>query len=343
MYYDYGTVFPEYDKLQELVERRLVRKSSHSRFPLDIYNYTQDAQQGWMWNHEPVLFSARGLVLEGNRVVAQGFRKFFNHGDSTGGTEPIGEAVITEKLDGSMILSFQYDGEIVTATRGSFDSPQAVLALSMYPFKRQVIGTTFMWELIGPSNRHVVNYKDDVLVCLGFISSYGTDVCREALEIEASAWGFPLVSRVNVQLDDVLGIDSSTGEGFIYSIEQRGQVVFRSKIKFPTYLAAHRIVSQEKWTNSAYEAWVNYEVEPLLDILPDFYRNEVREYVKRLEVRSDYVDAEVSSLMDRCQGDPTDKAQRAAMARIINQHPEAEIRTATYARLSGKKYTIKPV
>ena len=69
---------------------------------------------------------ARGLILdtEAGRIVASPFPKFFNAGERRGGIPDLPFETF-EKLDGSPIILYFYDGGWRTATNGNFDSGQA--------------------------------------------------------------------------------------------------------------------------------------------------------------------------------------------------------------------------
>jgi RNA ligase len=76
------------------------------------------------WNEFTTL--ARGLILDAGtgRIVATPFPKFFNYGER-GEEFPALPFETFEKLDGSLIILFHHRGRWLTATKGSFNSPQA--------------------------------------------------------------------------------------------------------------------------------------------------------------------------------------------------------------------------
>jgi tRNA splicing ligase len=103
----------------------LLYKQVHPTLPLTIWNYREEVQYGNKWDE--VTLMARGLVTDelGN-IVARPFKKFFN--DSENKHTATTDFDVYEKMDGSCIILFNYEGEWVFASRGSFTSEQAIKA-----------------------------------------------------------------------------------------------------------------------------------------------------------------------------------------------------------------------
>ena len=103
----------------------LLFSQKHPSLPLTIWNYSDKVQYEGLW--DDVLLQCRGLVTddEGN-VVARPFKKFFNLEE--GKHTPTSEFDVYDKMDGSCIILFSYEGEWVFASRGSFTSEQAIKA-----------------------------------------------------------------------------------------------------------------------------------------------------------------------------------------------------------------------
>lgn len=111
--------------LTEYIEKGLVVKNDHPTLPLSIYNYTRKTQYEKLWDN--ITKSCRGLVLdkEGN-VVAKSFDKFFNYEELTLDDIPNESFEVFEKMDGSLLIVFWYEGKWIVASRGSFTSEQAI-------------------------------------------------------------------------------------------------------------------------------------------------------------------------------------------------------------------------
>ena len=95
-------------------------------------------QYGRHWT--PTTKAAQGLILEEatSRVVARPFEKFFNVGETpetAADKLPWGDPhELTEKMDGSLGIIYCHEGKFDIATRGAFDSPQAILGESRKEF-----------------------------------------------------------------------------------------------------------------------------------------------------------------------------------------------------------------
>lgn len=160
--------------LNEALEARLVQKQYHPDYPLAILNYTRTTQYERKWNL--ITRRCRGLIynVESFEVVARPWEKFFNLGEM--GVPPTGTLeTITEKLDGILGILYQCpDGQLAIATRGSFQSEMAITATKIL---RQRYGhfvptpyVTYLFELVGPTHKIIVDYPEDDLVCLGTIA-----------------------------------------------------------------------------------------------------------------------------------------------------------------------------
>jgi RNA ligase len=111
--------------LEKYYNDGLVYKQVHPTLPLTIWNYTEKVQYEGLF--DDITLQTRGLVTDdkGN-VVARPFKKFFNQEE--GKHTPTNEFKVYEKMDGSYIILFNYKGEWVFASRGSFTSEQAIKA-----------------------------------------------------------------------------------------------------------------------------------------------------------------------------------------------------------------------
>lgn len=153
---------PLQNHLRKAVADDLVYEREYDGF--FVYCYTQRCQMDRVWNN--VTRQARGLILDGKGVIqARPFDKFFNLFERFE-TEPKNlpkiSRTIWEKVDGSMGTVF-WDVRISAwniATKGSFESPQAIYAreniLPKYAKALQKwmdIGYTVITEIIYPENR----------------------------------------------------------------------------------------------------------------------------------------------------------------------------------------------
>jgi RNA ligase len=251
--------------MDAMLEQGYLIKRKHDKLPLWIYNYSQTCQFESVWNEATLM--CRGLVLdESYNVIAKPFPKFFNWEEliRMGWDIPKGKFTYSDKMDGSLGILFNYEGETHIASRGSFHSEQAKEANLILNEKYSHIkfdkNITYLFEIIYPSNRIVVNYgeKRD-LVLLGMIeTSTGKDI-----DISDAPEGLEITKQHEkpVSFQSLKDLNTSNDEGFVIKFENG----FRMKIKFEEYCALHRIVTNynEKtvWEMLKNEDEVNFEID----------------------------------------------------------------------------------
>lgn len=104
----------------------VVRK--HPTAELYIYNYTAKTQYERVWNETTM--TCRGLIADADGyIVSRPFQKFFNWDELE--RLPDEPFEVYEKLDGSLGILYWLDDKPYIATRGSFDSEQAIEANKM--------------------------------------------------------------------------------------------------------------------------------------------------------------------------------------------------------------------
>jgi RNA ligase len=247
------------EALAQLIESRHIAATAHPSQPLWILNYTPKAQYEGLWTPETRL--ARGLVVSGetpahpdNPVLARPFPKFHNAAEHIRpGTSlpalPAREAVkVTAKLDGSLgILYTAPDGTRAVATRGSFASDQAKWASAHfaqhYADAELTTDATYLFEIIYPTNRIVVDYADlaDLVLLAVIDNASGAD-----LPIPAN-WPGPVVDHFDYATLDALisAVDAAplevqrNAEGFV----ARFASGLRVKVKYAEYVRLHRIIT----------------------------------------------------------------------------------------------------
>lgn len=274
--------------LESHVRNGYVTARSHPHLPLTVFNYTPKAVYEPLWDQ--VTLRCRGLIADNTGlVVGNCMNKFFNYGEiNAKDIELTGPVQVTDKLDGSMGSVIFYEGSLVVATRGSFESDQAKWAhtyISKHPelfdaFK--VIcseNVTAVVEIIYPENRIVVDYGDmTAVVLIGAIGNYEL-MAGKQLWIPADriySWPGPVVERFNAQsFEEALRIPPRINrEGIVIYFEDSGQ---RLKIKQEDYLIAHRFISNLTPKNIWEQLRDGKSVEDMLEIAPDEFHSTVRE------------------------------------------------------------------
>lgn len=264
------------DILDKYVAEGWLISQVHPTLPLTIYNYSQATQYEGKWDE--VTLSARGLVVDNKGIiVARPFKKFFNIEENR--HVETKEFEVFEKMDGSLGIMFYYGGEWIFASRGSFTSEQAFKFKEIfereYKTSHLTVTNTYLFEIIYPENRIVVNYGEmEDVVMLGEIHTESGE------ELDLGYWQdsiFNIVKRYECNdYKELQKLNWENSEGFIVKFLNGD----RCKIKFADYVKLHRVI-----TNcSSYDVWENLKTfgklpeEMLKDVPDEFY-----DWVHRME------------------------------------------------------------
>lgn len=254
---------------------------NHPHLPLTIWNYSQKTQYEGKWDE--ITLQCRGLVTdEKGNIVARPFRKFFNMEESK--HTPTAEFDVYEKMDGSLIIVFWYDGGWVVASRGSFTSEQALAATEHIKHfnNMEMLDTnaTYMFELIAKWNRIVVDYGDrEELVLLG-VNGNDYEYNYDELTAVSDALGCDVVKKYDGIKDysTLKGIIKNNQEGFVVRFSNGD----RMKIKSEEYLRLHRIMTEIS-TKTIWECLKSGNiVNTILDGVPDEFFDKIKEYEDEL-------------------------------------------------------------
>ena len=212
--------------LQKSVSAGFVTKRSSDG--LTIYNYNQKCTYEKAWNEFTIV--ARGLILTKDRIVAYSFPKFFNYGEPGSMNtipENLHEAQISEKMDGSLGIVFEYEGKWRVATRGSFESDQAKWALKRLKTERLHPGICFLVEIIYPENKIVIPYDTEKMVLLGAYDSSG----KEILDLASLDGPFEIAPKYNFNsLEEVQALCKTLPgdkEGFVIRFSDGSRIKFK--------------------------------------------------------------------------------------------------------------------
>ena len=232
---------------EKYVNDGLITKRKHPKYDIWIYNYTPKVQYDKLW--DDITLQCRGLVLDSEyNIIARPFKKFFNLGEAniTIDNLPKGPYVIIEKMDGSLFLVFKYKNEIVYASRGSFESEQALKGRWLCENKFDWIlpkiqnNNTYIFEVIYPENEtQVVDYGTlETIVGLGIIHN---DVNR--CYVFTDDWQIPTPAFIEKELSEILEDKNSewkNKEGFVIWWPVTNE---RVKIKYDSFTRLHRLKS----------------------------------------------------------------------------------------------------
>ncbi|MBG0818749.1 RNA ligase [Planomonospora sp. ID82291] len=234
--------------LTRAVDDGFVRRQHHPdpALGLTIWNYTDVTQYQRHWTD--VTLTCRGLITDASgRVVARPYAKFFNYGEARGLVIHLdAPALVTDKLDGSLGILYPDGDGYAIATRGSFASEQARHATRVWRERyahrfAPAPGITYLFEIIYPGNRIVVDYNglDDLVLLGGVEIATGTPIDAETID-----WPGPKVTTfAYATLREALSAPPRPGaEGFVVRLPDADHVTV--KIKQADYIALHRILTQ---------------------------------------------------------------------------------------------------
>lgn len=343
--------------INDMVDQGYIYQKKHPSCRLWIYNYAPKVQVEAKWNKATMI--SRGLILDKfGKVVARPFEKFFSldqlsvirnrtkdfYGKrwqdmwSELHTRPFRAF---KKMDGSLGILFwnSIDGRWEVATRGSFQSDQAIKANEILAQYEEELMTpdfkgildpsyTYMVEIIYPENRIVVRYDDEKLPLLACIKTEtGQDDWTE-FERVSQYWDVvEEVSGLNYvsQLEGLEDVENEEGYVLVYP---NG---FRLKFKFEEYKRLHRIMTEitpkRIWDLLRFKT----DMRKYLEGVPDEFYDEVMEQVYKFE--SDYKAIEESAIK---LADETKNTSRKRIALKYSSHPCLKI---IFSIRDGKDYS----
>lgn len=331
-------------ELSAMMQGGYVRRQNHPTIPgLYILNYTEKAQFEGNWNK--VTTECRGLICSDFGVVlSRPFPKFFNYNtEGAPALLPDFEVEVTDKMDGSLGISWFYGGEVGIATRGSFASDQAIHATELLHSKYQeFVGTimsntdeTYLFEIIYPENRIVLNYGDrDELVLLGARNT-DTGAIRSPEAVPEWKWGKTTTFSYKTLREALEAPPRTNAEGYVVYIPQIND---RVKIKQDDYVALHKIVTgltpRRIWESMK----EGKNLQDLCEIVPDEWHDWLRKtYQVLLDAYWDTYTA-ISIQFHEVEFHFQSSATRKEFALYVKDMPNAGL---LFALLDGKDISEK--
>jgi RNA ligase len=321
----------------------LLLKQTHPTLDLTIWNYSPKVQYERLW--DDTTMQCRGLVTNSKGdIVARPFKKFFNYEEHTPEEIPNEFFQVYEKMDGSLGILFNYKGEWILATRGSFTSDQSVRGkelLSKYQYERLHPEYTYLFEIIYKENRIVCEYDFEDLVLLGMIHTKTGDEINihnsnEDVRFKnmLSNIGFPIVTLYKTWGEgyDILKEEiSKDKEGYVIRFNNG----FRMKIKGDEYVRLHKIITNI----SNRDIWGHLKdglpLDDILDKVPDEFYDWVKKTKKDLEDSFKKIEREyqwIYKIIMRNESAQNDRKEFASLA-MGYKHP-----AILFNMFSGKDY-----
>lgn len=275
-------------------------------------------------------------------IVARPFPKFFNLGEFENQVIPNEPFEVFEKMDGSLGILYWLENKPHIATRGSFVSDQSQVATEMLHTQYAEIipvldkSKTYLFEIIYPENRIVVNYGNKrQLVLLAIIdtetgvetlpaTSKNAEIDRfqispatsknaeekefndgQTLRVMSKNDGINVFQTLQATSLPVVkrydGLNDLTKLKQLEEENREGFVVkfksgYRLKIKFDEYQRIHRIITQVSTLNIWEYLKEGQDLLPILDRVPDEFYDWVK--LTHANLLKKYAEIEVQSKND---------------------------------------------
>lgn len=253
--------------LNKYLDNGLLINQKHPTLDLYVWNYSKHTQFEKLWDENTLL--CRGLVTDGNgNIVSPCIKKFFNYEELT--SYPNEEFDVYMKYDGSYISMFMYNGKLMFTSRGSFISDQSQLASKIFHEKYENVvklsdDVNYIMELVGPSNRIVLDYPENDLVLLTSydIASY----VENDIYNDSRFDGFNKAKKYNGLTDFKLMKTEipNDEEGYVIRFKNG----FRMKLKGSEYIMLHSSITNLS-SISVWEAmYSDGGIDSLISVMPD--------------------------------------------------------------------------
>lgn len=274
--------------LREYEEAGLIKSSKGGEFT--VWCYTPQAVISHMW--DDVTKACRGLVYhDDGALVSRPYPKFFNWNQPEAVMEH-GPFDAYEKMDGTLIVVGNYDGQAVVCTKGSFSTWHTDRAEKLLMGYVPPVGVTALFELITPENRVVIDYNGfEGLVLLGGVwNDTGEDTEHPDEFALNTGWPGEVVVRRSFNLHSMLNTiqnpEAGAGhEGFVVVWTKKGQPSNRVKLKFAQYMQLHAIYSDLN-TKRVWNALLDDNLDELLSLAPDEFESAIRECADSILAKS---------------------------------------------------------
>lgn len=223
---------------QELIDQGLVKQKRYDN-GLSVFKYSREVFYKALWNTNPLLLEARGMVLadDGTKVIWP-FTKVFNHHEN--GTELDLDTVVVapRKVNGFMASVRRWKGELIVSTTGTLDSEYAVMGrkhIEKLNTLNILSEYTYLFEITDPEDPHIVEEETGAwLIGMRYMGS-GEMVTEARLDYEADMLGAMRPEVFCGTFRQVLELlDDCDHEGYMVRLADTEETIM--KLKSPYYL-----------------------------------------------------------------------------------------------------------
>lgn len=214
----------------------------HHEAQLKIYNYTSKCKTDSLWDE--ITLWCRGLITDkDNNILYRPLKKFFEESQMFNNFIPNKKQdfLLFEKKDGALGILYWLNDIPFIATRGSFNTLQAINGTRILYTKHfdDIIkmnrSYTYFFEIISPKDKHIVDYGD--IEDLFLIGAFDNINKKDILSIDIHGLSFPKVKHFssNIDWDELKSIDRKNEEGLVAYFEDGTRI----KVKFANYKKKH--------------------------------------------------------------------------------------------------------
>ena len=229
-----------------------INAKQHPKYP-ELYHLSYDQLESPKGH--PIVRECRGLILNSAdnwAVVAYPFNRFANQGETWADQIDWTDVRVQEKVDGSMMILWHYDGYWLVSTKGSPDAGGSVGDFN-FTFSELFFKTlnnvdnvhldhryTYVIELTSIYNRVVVQHKETALTLIG-VRDITADGYPE-IPVSTVNIGIPVVKEYSLNsISEIeaaaIALNPMQNEGFVVVDKNFGRV----KMKSPSYVMIHHL------------------------------------------------------------------------------------------------------
>lgn len=282
----------------------------------------------WVTGWNKLAKQSRGKVIDLNTMtyVSYPFNKFYNLNEVEETKEErildllskAREVYVTDKKDGSAIIVTNYNGKIIMNTNGSFDSVQIPMAEKLFENKYSYFynnipeGYTFIFELIHPDNRIVLDYGKEKSLYLLAIRELDTLRMKTYPELLSFAKEYKLDITESFEYTDLFDfVEKATNnvedikEGWVFRIITDTED-FMFKLKYQEYFKLARIKNIPS-LKKVYSLLVSNTIDDVMSVAESSIKDainrditEIYDYVEKFKV---IISEEVEEIKDKFEID----------------------------------------
>lgn len=305
-------------ELKAAIENKNVSIRKHPTEELYIYKYKANVTFEKLWN--PTISICRGLILDDKyNVISKPFDKFYNKGELDENIIPYHlDYDVFDKLDGSLGISYLINNTPYLATAGSFDSVEALKGTEIlhnkykHLFDKFSSEYTFLFEIIYPKNKVVIEYNDIEDIFL--LAVINNDTWLEVIDDNfINSIGFKVSEKYpKTEISKLQELNLKNKEGFVVRFSNG----FRMKIKFEDYVSLHKIVTNISNKDVFDYISNNKDMNEILERIPDECYDWVQNVIKTTKANYEEIENYCKSVYKEFDND-----KDAALYFLTTKHP----------------------